>query len=91
MSSMFLKCYALTTIVGLDKLDTSKVTKMGSMFGYCQNIESLDVSKFDTSNVTDMSKMFMTCQKLTSLDFKVVCTHLNVTNNRLYICKIVIV
>ena len=49
-------------------VDTSKVTNMSNMFGYCRSLTSLDVSKFDTSNVTNMSSMFYYCSSLTSLD-----------------------
>ena len=59
---------AVTDIAGMDLLDTSKVTNMDSMFRYCNNLTSLDVSGFDTSKVTDMSYMFSDCSKLTSLD-----------------------
>ena len=48
--------------------NTSNVTNMGSMFAYCSNLTSLDVSNFDTSNVTNMAQMFDSCDKLTSLD-----------------------
>ena len=50
--------------------DTSNVTNMGSMFAYCSNLTSLDVSNFDTSNVTDMMSMFQGCSSLTSLDLR---------------------
>ena len=38
------------------------------MFGYCRNLQSLDLSNFDTSNVTDMDSMFYSCSDLQSLD-----------------------
>ena len=58
----------LTTIDGLENLDTSKVTNMKDMFKICRNIETLDVSHFDTSQVTDMSGMFGDCSNLKTLD-----------------------
>ena len=58
----------LTSITDLDKLDTSNVTNMSSMFSGCYDLTSLDVSHFDTSNVTDMSAMFAACISLSSLD-----------------------
>ncbi len=58
----------LTTIDGLENLDTSKVTNMKDMFENCRNLETLDVSHFDTSQVTDMSGMFEDCSNLSSLD-----------------------
>ena len=59
---------SLTTIGGLDKLDTSNVTNMRSLFRHCEALTSLNLSGFNTSNVTNMSNMFSTCQALTSLD-----------------------
>ena len=57
-----------TEIQGLNKLDTSNVTNMGSMFYQCDSLTSLDLSNFDTSKVTSMSDMFGVCSKLTNLD-----------------------
>ena len=57
---------SLTSITGLDKLDTSKVTDMYCMFNGCNSLTSLDVSSFNTANVTDMGYMFGS--GLTSLD-----------------------
>lgn len=57
-------------IYGIENLDTSLVTKMNNMFGYCRNITELDLSTFDTSNVTDMSSMFSQCQNLTNLEIQ---------------------
>ena len=51
----------LTSVVGLNNLDTSKVTDMSEMFRACNSIQSLDLSNFDTSEVTDMSGMFYNC------------------------------
>ena len=48
--------------------DTSMVTNMGSMFAYCSNLTSLDLSGWNTSNVTDMMSMFNYCSSLASLD-----------------------
>ena len=61
---------ALSTITDLDKLDTSYVTDMSSMFKYCKTLASLDLSGFDTSNVTNMSSMFESCEKLAELDVR---------------------
>ena len=55
-------------IEGLENLDTSKVTSMGSMFYMCSKLTSLDVSKLETSRVTNMGAMFWGCGGLTSLD-----------------------
>ncbi len=58
----------LTKIKGIENLNTSKVTDMSRMFGYCESLKSIDVSNFDTSNVTNISTMFAYCKSLTSLD-----------------------
>ena len=65
---LFMNLSKLTTIDGLENLDTSKVTNMKDMFENCRNLETLDVSHFDTSQVTDMSGMFEDCSNLSSLD-----------------------
>ena len=49
-------------------VDTSNVTNMYNMFGFCTSLTSLDLSAFNTSNVTDMRNMFNYCSALTSLD-----------------------
>ena len=51
----------------IPELDTSKVTNMNYMFGYCSNLTSLDLSNWDTSKVTNMNYMFGNCSNLTSL------------------------
>lgn len=58
----------LTTIEGLELLDTSQVKDMAYMFNSCERLISLDLSGFDTSNVTDMVGMFQYCSSLTNLD-----------------------
>ena len=65
----------LTTISGIEYLNTSKVTSMAPMFASCNSLTSLDVSGFDTRNVTDMSNMFWYCSGLTSLDVSGFDTH----------------
>ena len=64
----FFGCTDLTTIEGIEYLNTENVTNMGWMFSNCEALTILDVSKFDTKNVTDMSFMFNDCSALTTLD-----------------------
>ena len=59
-----------TTLLTVDKLNTSRVTNMEQMFRECTGLTSLDLSKLDTSNVTDMSSMFYDCSGLTSLNLR---------------------
>ncbi|MBP1540415.1 MAG: BspA family leucine-rich repeat surface protein [Prevotella sp.] len=54
----------LTSIEGLQYLNTSKVESMAGLFGGCDKLTYLDLSTFDTSNVTSMSNMFHTCLSL---------------------------
>ena len=58
----------LTEIEGFNQVDTSEVTNMASMFSWCKNLSSLDLSSFNTAKVTSMNSMFQSCQSLTSLD-----------------------
>ena len=64
----FRKAEYLTSITGLDKLDTSRATNMSRMFRYCNSLTSLDLSSFNTEKVTSMADMFDNCSKLTDLD-----------------------
>ena len=64
----FLRMANLTSIVGIENLNTRKVTTMRSMFNGCSNLTSLDVSHFKTQNVTSMRCLFQNCSGLTSLD-----------------------
>ena len=58
----------LTTIEGLENLNTFIATDMGSMFVMCSSLTSLDLSSFNTSNVTDMGGMFLGCNALQTVD-----------------------
>ena len=65
--AMFQNCTSLTSINGLDQVDTSEITWMSKMFAGCSSLESLDLSNFDTAKVTEMEYMFNGCSSLTSL------------------------
>ena len=62
------KLSAMTSIQGLENLNTAIVTNMREMFYGCSALTSLDLSSFNTSNVTDMAAMFSDCDNLASLD-----------------------
>lgn len=64
----FAYCNELTSISGLQYLNTSNVTSMVGMFHRCTSLRSIDVSHFNTENVTNMSYMFANCYELESLD-----------------------
>ena len=75
----FYDCVDLTTIEGIEYLNTTNVTNMSGMFRGCDALTTLDISNFDTKNVTDMSYMFRGCDALTTLDISNFDTK-NVTN-----------
>ncbi len=54
----------LTTIEGLEYLNTSEVTDMNNMFYCCRSLTSLDLSHFDTGKVTNLKGMFESCTNL---------------------------
>lgn len=58
----------LTTITGMEYLNTSEMTEMTGMFSGCTNLTAIDLSHFDTGNVTLMSSMFYNCTGLTVLN-----------------------
>ena len=66
--SWFYNMQNLQTIEGIEYLNTSEVTNMTWMFGYCPGLTSFDLSHFNTSKVTNMAYMFYRCTGLTSLD-----------------------
>ena len=57
-----------STLLSIEKIDTSNVTNMQNMFNGCSSLTQLNVSNFNTSNVTNMSSMFRGCSSLTTLD-----------------------
>ena len=63
-------CTSLTSITGLQYLNTSVVSNMYAMFNGCTALFSVDVSNFDTSKVKNMSYTFNCCSLLTDLDLK---------------------
>ena len=64
----FYNMSGLTSILGMNYLNTSEVTDMSSMFQGCSGLTSLDLSSFNTSKVTTMESMFWACDGLTSLN-----------------------
>ena len=65
--SWFRGCENLTTIEGIEYLNTENVENMSSMFRDCYALESLDLSSFITAKVTSMSHMFYICKALTTI------------------------
>ena len=67
---------AMTSIEGLENLNTANVSSMTAMFYGCKSLTSLDISHFNTQNVMRMRYMFASCTSLTSLDL----SNLNTAN-----------
>lgn len=78
-SKLFSGCTNLTSIEGIENLNTSNVKYMNEMFGQCSNLETLDLSHFNTEKVGNMSNMFNGCTKLRDLNISSFNTE-NVTN-----------
>ena len=85
--------YNLTSITGLEYLNTSEVTDMYGMFNGAGKtsgkITELDLSNFDTSSVTDMKYMFNYCTSLKTIYVSDGWTTTNVeeSDNMFYNCK----
>ena len=63
----FRACLNLTTIEGIEYLNTEKVTNMKSMFYSCSGLTSLDLSNFNTAKVKNMDYMFNSSSALTTI------------------------
>ena len=66
-ANWFYECTALTSISGIEYLNTSNVTDMHQMFLGCSSLTSLILDGLNTSNVTNMNSMFVSCSALTQL------------------------
>lgn len=78
-SLWFGSCTNLTSIEGLENLNTSDVTRMDYMFYKCEQLRALDLSGFNTEKVEDMSDMFSNCKNLETLNLSSFKTN-NLTN-----------
>ena len=63
----FQDCTSLTTINGIENLNTEDVTDMRYMFYNCSFLTTLDLSGFNTAKVYNMSYMFFGCSELTTI------------------------
>ena len=66
----------MTTIEGLENLNTAIVTDMHGMFTDCSALTTLDLTSFNTANVQHMYSMFNGCLSLKSVDL----TSFNIDN-----------
>ena len=64
----FQGCVNMTTVEGMEYLNTSNVTNMWAMFDWCSSLQSIDLSHMDTSNAVYLAYMFNGCSSLLSLD-----------------------
>lgn len=67
-SLWFGSCTNLTSIEGLENLNTSDVTSMDHMFYMCKQLRALDLSGFNTEKVENMRDMFSNCKNLEALN-----------------------
>ena len=72
-------CTNLTSIEGLENLNTSDVTRMDYMFYKCGQLRALDLSGFNTEKVKNMRDMFSNCKNLETLNLSSFKTN-NLTN-----------
>lgn len=61
MRQTFKECSKLTDIIGLEKLNTSKVTDMLSIFDGCSSLSTFPIENWDTSKVVNMQYAFSRC------------------------------
>ena len=57
----------LTTVEGIEHLNTSEVTAMDLMFYACNSLTELDLTNFDVSNVKSATNMFRYCNNLQTI------------------------
>lgn len=67
--AMFMSCYSLETIEGIEKLNTSKSTSLCMIFSGCTALKTLDgLENWDVSNVMNLSYAFAHCSEVASLE-----------------------
>lgn len=67
LNKLFYNLTTLSTIEGLEYLNTTSTTDMSQMFQNCTSLSSLDLSCLSSDNVVTMESMFDNCTRLTSL------------------------
>lgn len=68
LQDFFYNCYKLEEIEGIEKINTSKVKCLNTMFTRTK-IKSLDLSSWDISNVTDMAYFLNSNSSIKTLKF----------------------
>ncbi|MBP5366049.1 MAG: BspA family leucine-rich repeat surface protein, partial [Bacteroidales bacterium] len=69
-SGWFAGMGSLSTIEGLEYLNTSNVMSFRAMFAACESFSDLDLSCLNTEAATDMCEMFCLCSNLTNLNIR---------------------
>ena len=67
ISSLFENDTALTSIIGLENLDTSGIIDMSHLFSACTQLTKLNIAGWDTSSVQTLEGAFSYCEKLKTL------------------------
>ena len=68
--SWFNNCRNMTSIDGIENLNTENVTVISYMFASCRILTNIDLSHFNTKNVKLMQGVFAVCTSLKSLDLR---------------------
>lgn len=64
---MFQRCYALTTITGIENFNTEKTTTIAGLFNYCRALQSVDLTNWNVSSVENMINLCQECKVLSSI------------------------
>ena len=67
----FGKCRNMTSIEGMEYLNTEEATELGNLFRECRSLTSIDLSHINTENatgLTGLSAMFRDCNSLQTID-----------------------
>lgn len=81
---------SLTSISGINLLDTSAATTMIGMFKSCRVLTSLDLRGFNMESVTDSREMFIYCNALSTINMSGVnASSLEYASNMFWDCKAV--
>lgn len=67
--SLFYNCNQLTTIEGLDRINTQYVQSLNFWFAYCSKLEYVNLSNMNFSRVNSFSNMFYRCTLLKGVNF----------------------
>lgn len=81
--TMFAGCQNLTSIIGSEEFNPTRVTNASYMFNNCKSLVNIDLSGWDTPVLSSISFMFYSCDVLTELRIDNMYTK-NVTSSSLF-------